>query len=160
MPAYPGAPGAIVPVTSNVSGFALNPGDSAFLVGVLAAGATQLPIQDNNVDFEEAPVGMVSISACIAGRKEAGSAPAVSLQLIFEIDPGAFNVQLQEASTDADGCYLTPSAAAFTITSATNTGGKFVAFVDDIPTGGRFLRILVKLNPNDADLIAKLSLLA
>lgn len=160
MPLYPGVANAIAPVVSNNSGLALNPGDSVYLLGTLTAGSTQLPVGDNNVTPEAVAAGVSSISACISGRKEAGGPPAVSLMLIFDANPGVFNVQLQEASTDADGCFLTPTAAAYTITAATQKGSRWVAFVDDIPTGGKFMRVLVSLNPNAVNILAKLTLLS
>lgn len=160
MPNYPGALNAITPAASNLSPVSPNPGDSVYLFGKLLAAATQLPVNETNSDFEAVTVGTPSIAACISNRKEAGSAPAVSLELIANGNPGAANFQLQEASTDADACYLTPSAAAYTITSFTQKGSNWVAFVDDIPTGGKFMRVLPSANPNGVSWKAKLTLLA
>lgn len=162
MPQYPGVVNALVPVASNLSPIAPNPGESVYLFGTLKAGATQLPVDDGSVAFETVAVGEASIAACLAGRKEAGSPPAVSLEVIFNGNPGTFEIDLQEASVDADAHYLLPSNASYKITSATQKGSNWVAYVDDIPTGGKFQRVYVAALQNVATvgMTAKLTVLA
>ena len=160
---YPGAVGAIVPVNSPLSPLAMGPGDWVFVIGKKSATATQSPATDATVTYET-PVAPYASIAITSGRKEAGYAPSLSVQILFNANPGAFNVQLQEADTDADGCYITPSNSAFTMTTSTQiqASGIYVVRADLVPLGGRFQRLFIPTNgnPNAVGMIAKLSLMS
>jgi len=141
MPAYPGAAGAFAPAASNLSPIALQRGEGAYVLGQLAAGATQLPVDDHNVTFEAAPAGAsVASIACDIQGEDAMPAPGIFVEVHTNGAPGAGeSIAVQEADTDADGFYVTPSAAPYTLSSFNANN---VARSDLIPTGGRFVRVL------------------
>lgn len=140
MPNYPGAAGSLVSAKSNASPIALQKGESHYVVGSLAASATQLPINDGNVAFEAASALAVQASIAVnLQTMDDDPAPGVSVEIAFSAAPGAGeSIAIQEADTDADGFYITPSNATYTVATfqANNT-----ARADLIPTGGKFLRI-------------------
>jgi hypothetical protein len=110
MPNYPGAAGATTPVASNASPIALQKGESAYVFGVLAASATQLPVNDGNVAMETQAVGAVSIAVNL--QTQATDPPAgVAWEIRFSGAPGTFEIDIQEADTDADAFYVLPSSA-------------------------------------------------
>src|SRR5713226_4700007 len=121
MPNYPGALLATVPAASNLSPLALDKGSYAYLFGVLKPGATQLPVEDRNVGGEalSALVPVASIAALLAPASEAAPPPMVAVEIAFSGDPGTFNLQIQEADTDADAFYITPATAVYTVTAVT-----------------------------------------
>jgi|SRR5579859_837806 len=136
MPAYPGVAGSFVSAKSNFGPIALQKGESHYVVGALAAGATQLPVNDGNVTFEN----FAGASEAVNLESQQGdTAPAVSVEVLFNGAPGAGEViAIQEAETDADGFYITPSNATYTI-NAFNANN--AARADLAPTGGKFMRI-------------------
>lgn len=140
MAPYAGAAGGTAPVTSQ-SVFHLQKGDSMYVIGQLAAGATQLPIAENNVAIENFPLAVqASAPVCILqDGGESNTPPMVNVEIHFPGAPGAGEtIEIQESDTDADAFYITPSNATFTITSfnaATNN-----ARADLSPIGGKFLR--------------------
>ena len=156
MPNYPGAAAATAPAASNLSPIALHKGESAYAFGVLKSGATQLPVQDGNVTGEQPAAPQASIAVNLQSS-ETNSPPMVCVEGLFSGAPGAFSVQIQEADTDADAFYTTPSAAAYTVT-AVGTNQQFR--VDLSPTGGKFLRVLLSSRTNAVNLTCKISRLA
>jgi hypothetical protein len=142
MPQYPGAAGSFTFVSSNSSGLQIESGEQVYVLGALAASATQLPINDSNVTFEAAPAGATesSISVNIQSGNKSEPVPLVCVEIRYNGAPGAGEtIQIQEADTDADGFYITPAAAAYTV-SAFNANN--AARVDLSPTGGKFMRVL------------------
>lgn len=159
MPSYPGASGATVPVASNASPIALQKGESAYVFGVLAATASQLPINEGNVALETVAnaVSQASIAVCIQSQ-QGDYAPGLSIEIRFPSTPGAGGtIKIQEADTDADAFYLTMSNSAYTIDVS---GGALVFRVDLIPTGGKFLRLLYTKGANNVTLWAKITRLS
>lgn len=136
MPPYPGAAGSFVSAKSNVGPIALQKGESHYVVGTLAASATQLPVNDGNVTFEN----FAGASEAVNLESQAGDAPpSVSVEILFNGAPGAGeSIAIQEAETDADGFYITPSNTTYTI-NAFNANN--AARADLSPTGGKFMRI-------------------
>jgi hypothetical protein len=134
----------------------LNPGGRIYLFGVRTNPAQ--PIGDGNVSFEVPVADLASIEVALV-QPFMSILANVGLELIFNANPGAFNIQVQEADTPADGCYITPSPSAFTITASTNEGANWVARVDLGTIGSKFVRLLVVTWPNAAvGLTAKLTL--
>lgn len=115
----------------------LAPGDSVFLF----VGAQPTPPQ-------------ASIEVFIPQSTVGGTAPGVSFEALFSGAPGAFSLQLQEADTDADGFFITPTQAAYTVTTVNSNQ---VARSDLSPTGGKFLRVLLASRTNAVNLTVKLS---
>lgn len=160
MPAYPGTPGSFVPVNSPFSGYALQKGESVYVLGALAASATQLPINDTNVTYEAAPSGSTesSISVCLEPGSEGQPPPMVCVEIKYPSAPGTGEtIAVQEADTDADGCYVTPAATAYTISSFNSNN---VARADLPSTGGKFMRVLRTKGSNAVGCTAKLTRLA
>lgn len=159
MPTYPGAAGSFVSASSNLSPIALQRGESVYVLGQLAAGATQLPIHDGNVALEAAPA--IATQASLAVNLQAGSEtmplPLVTVEVRFASAPGAGEtIAIQEADTDADGFYITPAAASYTISTFTNN----VARVDLSPTGGKFMRVLRTKGANAVSCTVKITRLS
>lgn len=159
MPSYPGTVGGTVPAPTSISGMRLDKGDQQYLLGVLSASATQLPVNDFNVAAEAAPAGasVASISVNIQSAIENAPPPSISLEVRYPTAPGAGEtIQVQEADTDADAFYITPTATAYTITP----GGAGVFRTDLSPTGGRFIRVLRTKGANAVACTVKISRLA
>lgn len=154
MPAYPGVTGSFTQVNSNASPIQLSKGDQVYVWGKLAATATQLPVNDSNYAQETVVAPAASIAVDIQPF-HGDPAPSVSVEIRFSAAPGAFSLQVQEADTDADGFYITPTNAAYTITAVNGT--TFVARVDLSPTGGRFLRLYLASLTNAVNISAKIS---
>lgn len=154
MPFYPGVALA-TNVNSTPPPYCLSPGDSFYLLGTPTN--TRRSIGPDNVTGETPIAGQASDRVAIA-HLHPSIVPNVGVELIFSANPGAFNLQLQEADSDADGLFITPSPAAFTITSATLVGALYVARVDVGTFGSRFIRMLCSLNPNAVAIIARITL--
>jgi hypothetical protein len=157
MPQYPGIAGATVPVQSNASPIALQKGEYVYVFGVLSSTATQLPVNDTNVASETLVAGTASIAVDLQAQM-GDPPPMVCVELHFDGAPGAFEVDIQEADTDADAFYILPSATAYTVNvvvAATQN-----ARVDLSPTGGKFMRLLLKTLTNAVKVRAKITRLA
>lgn len=157
MPNYPGTANSFVPTASNLSPIALQKGESVYVFGILAAGATQLPVNDLNVTGESPAPPQASIAVNLQAGDEAQPPPMVCIEGRFSGAPGAFNVQIQEADTDADGYYVTPSNTAYTVTAV---GANQNFRVDLSPTGGKFMRILLSSRTNAVAFTCKVTRLA
>lgn len=156
MPNYPGAANATAPVASNLSPIGLSKGDSQYVFGVLAAGATQLPVNDGNVAGEQPAAPQASIAVQLQAQ-DGGPPPMISVEGRFSGAPGAFNVQIQEADTDADAFYITPANASYTITAVSSQN---TFRVDLSPTGGKFVRVLLSSRTNAVNFTCKITRLA
>jgi hypothetical protein len=156
MPLYPGVAQAITP--SAQVPLAVYPGCTAYLFGVQTD--KYKPIGDNNVTGESPTSGQASISVALASAIIGSLVRNVGVELIFNGNPGAANFQIQESDTDADGMFVTPSPAAFTVTTFTQVGTNWIARVDIGTIGSKFVRILASANPNSATVtvIAKINL--
>lgn len=155
---YPGIAGATVPAASNVSPIGLQKGESCYVWGTLAAGATQLPINEGNVAVEEVAQNTASIAVNLQAGSETMPPPMVTIEIHFDSTPGVAEIDIQEADTDADAFYITPTNAAYTVVPSTTS--PFNTRVDLSPTGGKFMRLYMKTLPNDADVWAKITRLA
>lgn len=154
---YPGAALSKTQVNSNLGPFGLNtPGDSIHLFGTLSSTATQRPATDNTIAGETPVAGQASIAICLAGRDNGGP-PMVCFEGVFSAAPGAFEVDIQEADTDADAYYTTPSNPAYTITAV---GANQQFRVDLSPTGGKFMRAKLVSRTNAVTLVLKATRLA
>jgi hypothetical protein len=98
-----------------------------------------------------------SISVNIQSQQE-GPAAGVAIELDFDGVPGAGeSIAIQEADTDADDFYITPTTTAYTI-STFNANNN--ARSDLIPTGGKFLRVVRTKGANNAGIIVRVTRLA
>ena len=160
MPNYPGVANATVPAYPSPANLprGLMQGDSIFLFGLQSAADKSIPISDMNVAGESPAPPQASIAAQmspVAGMN--GPQPAYSIEIQFSGAPGAFNIQVQEADTDADAKYITPSNAAYTVTVVTANN---VARADLTTGAGKFVRVLLSARTNAVSLIAKLTRVA
>lgn len=163
MPSYPGALLATAPIFSNISPIALQKGEYCYVWGVLSSTATQLPVDDHNV-VSETPAGLgvngivwSSIAVCLQSQ-QGDTPPMVCVELHFDAAPGAFEVDIQEADTDADAFYILPGGTAYTINVVNATTQN--ARVDLSPTGGKFMRLFLKTLANAVKVRAKITRLA
>ncbi len=167
MAQYPGASGATAPAKSNISPIALHQSESHYVFGKLASGATQLPIQDGNVAGEATGVLPYASVAVNLQMSNVNAQPMVCIEVAFVLAttglpsaPGAFEVDIQEADTDADAAYFTPTNANYTINTVNATSQR--VRVDLSPTGGKFMRLSVKTLTNAAtvNILGKITRLA
>jgi hypothetical protein len=160
MPSYPGTSGTFVPAASNLSPIALQKGESAYVLGVLASTATQLPVNEGNVAFEAAPAvaSQASIAVNLQPTEGASPPPMVTVEIRYNGAPGASEqIEIQEADTDADAWFITPTNAAYTVTSFNANN---VARVDLSPTGGKFMRVKRTKGANAVGCTVKITRLA
>lgn len=80
-----------------------------------------------------------------------GQSPqSVRFELIWSGNPGAFNLQIQDAEVDADGNYVTLPTAGTITTSPATAGGAFVSRVELSPWAANFGRIYVNTQAANA----------
>jgi len=157
MPNYPGAANATAPVYANPANLprGLMQGDSIYLFGVQTSADKGIPISDMNVSGEQPAPPQTSIAAAIGPVAGAhGPQPAISVEIRFSGAPGAFNVQVQEADTDADAFYITPTNAAYTMTVVT---AQNIARADLTTGAGKFIRVLLSSRTNAVAMTAKVT---
>jgi hypothetical protein len=140
MPSFPGPVNGTSFVQSNASPVVLaKPGDYCYVFGVLAAGATQLPVNDTNVANEAAVVAGVASIAVELPALDSSGPPMVCVEIALAGAPGSGeSLAVQEADTHADAFFLTPVNPANTITVFTANN---IARADFSPTGGKFMRV-------------------
>jgi hypothetical protein len=89
---------------------------------------------------------------------ESNTVPTVLWEIRYSGAPGAGEqIEIQEADTEADAFYITPAAAAYTVT-VFNTNN--VARVDLFTTGGKFMRARRTKGANAVGCIVKATRLA
>lgn len=178
MSSYYGKPGGTVPRIGQVqAGFPagiplgasqgptdLKAGDSAWLFGIVPA-ANAGGADDALILGEQPAAGTASIPISISVPTQGGPPPMITFEFSFYATgtlvpaaPGVFEIDIQEADTDADAFYILPAAAAYTVNAVVAATQK--ARVDLSPTGGKLMRILLKTRTNAVDLVAKASRLA
>jgi hypothetical protein len=145
----------------------LKPGDSMWMFGIVPA-ANAGGADDKLILGEQPAVpaaGVASIPACITSPVQGGPPPMVTFEFSFYATgtlvpaaPGAFEIDIQEADTDADAFYIQPTNAAYKVTAVNATTQK--ARVDLSPTGGKFIRVLLLTRTNAVDFVAKVTRLA
>lgn len=155
MPNYPGVTGALVPAAADIAGvIALQRGEFVYVFGKLATGATQLPVDDHNVASETITAPQASIAVNLQPQ-QGDPAPMVCVEGIFSGAPGAFEVDIQEADTPADGLFILPSGSTYKVTAVNAVSQAFR--VDLSPTGGKFLRIYLATLTNAVNFRCKIT---
>lgn len=142
----------------------LKPGDSFWLFGLLIAPNAG-GVDDALIKGEQPVAGTSSIPVCITPCVQGAGVPLITFEFSFYATgtlvpaaPGAFEIDIQEADTDADAFYILPTNTAYTVTAVNATTQK--ARVDLSPTGGKFLRVKLVTRTNAVDLVAKVSRLS
>ncbi len=120
-----------------------SPGDVGWVWGVIPAGQLN-DFSVNAVTSENTPANGTASQPVYVGPSPGptGVPPLVDLEVIFDANPGAINLQVQSADGDSDVEYVTGQAPAFTITSVTTKGSKFIATTSFNPANGPFVRLL------------------
>jgi hypothetical protein len=109
-----------------------------------------------SVAAEQPVLPQAGLQAAITNPRGSTTPPSVTAEIFFTANAAAFTVLFQEADTDVDGNYITPAAAAYTVTGTT----ALVARVDLSPTGGRFLRPKLTVRTNAVGIVVKITSLA
>lgn len=140
------------------------PGDECYVWGlsyVLATGPTPGQVQqpnDTNVLGEVVNVGDRSVAVALAARPGGGAPAGLMVQISATADPGASEIDVQDAAVDADGAYLTSSAStSYKLTAWTKQSANlWTAWTELQPEGGRFVSLKCIANPNAVKFTAKL----
>ena len=140
----------------------LLPGDETYLFGTVGAvpipGISQKP-NDSNVVTEAVTVNERSIAIQLGPRPGGGAPPGLMVQVIASANPGAAEIDVQDAAVDADGAYLTQTTSAaykMTVWTALGDGsGRYISTTQLQPEGGRFISLKVIANPNGVTFTAK-----
>lgn len=138
------------------------PGDFKYLFGTGPNLPGTIPTpNDSNVVTEAVNVGERSIAVALAPRPGGGLAPGVQVQVIASANPGVAEIDVQDASVDADGAYLTQTTSAsykMTVwTALTDGSGRYISTTELQPEGSNFLTLKVILNPNAVTFTAKVT---
>lgn len=136
----------------------LFPGDEAYVFGTtpFVPGQTQKP-NDSNVQFEAVNVDERSIAVQLVARPGGGAPPGVMVQVVANANPGAAEIDVQDAAVDADGAYLTQTtSAAYKMTVWTQEGANWISTTQLQPEGGHFITLLVVANPNAVPFTGKI----
>lgn len=140
----------------------LMPGDETYLFGTatLTPGQSQKP-NDSNVLTEAVTVGERSIAVTLGPRPGGGAPPGMFVQVIANANPGAAEIDVQDAAVDADGAYITPApsgSTAWKMTTWTQIGGttNYIGTTALQPEGGHFNTLKIIANPNSVSFTAKL----
>src|ERR1700682_5707453 len=116
------------------------PGDTAYVWGATntnpgfgqADAAASPPGQiaasnDGNVHFEDVGKGARIIAVQLATRPGGGAPPGCMVQVFANGNPGAAEVDIQDAAIDADGAYLTnTSSTIYKLTTWTQVGNSVI----------------------------------
>lgn len=157
MPAY--ANSGLETLTLNpVLPTVLFPGDEVYVFGtmVYVPGRSQKP-DDSNVQFEAVTLDERSIAVALAPRPGGGAVPGVMVQVVANANPGAAEIDVQDAAVDADAAYLTQTTStAYKLTTWTQEGAVWVSTTQLQPEGGHFITLLVVANPNAVSFTAKI----
>ena len=85
-----------------------------------------------------------------------GVVSAVSFELVWSGNPGAFNIQIQDADTDLTGNYVTLAVAGTITSSPQSAGGTYVSRVELNPWRAQYGRLYVNTQAaNSVSLTAK-----
>jgi hypothetical protein len=101
-----------------------------------------------NAETPTPPQAGQAFSICQLGP---GTQPkGLNLEIAFSTDPGAFQVDLQEADTDVDGAYIT-------LQSITAVNASFYGRIDNAPFTAQFVRAKLVSRTNAVSLTAKIT---
>jgi hypothetical protein len=151
MPAFPGVVGSS---TVQAALCSLGRGEAVYLFGTAPAAQA---IDDSNVVNETILAGIASVSVALTSPC-GGPSPMVCIEIAFSAAPGTFEIDIQEADTNADAAFITPTNVAYTVTAVITATNR--ARVDLSPTGGKFIRVFVKTLTNAVTTRCKITRLA
>ena len=97
---------------------------------------------------EQPATGQASERIAVAYAPD-GNPAYYSVQIVFDGDPGAFEIDIQESDVDAANDFL--GALGGAVTTVQHNGTVYVARVDlNSPVTANFLRLLMKTQPANA----------
>jgi hypothetical protein len=136
------------------------PGDECYPIGTtpIVPGQSQKPT-DANIAFEtvalDERMGPAGGAIVLAQRPGGGASPGLMVQVFANANPGAAEIDVQDAAVDADGAYQTPTgSAAYKMTVWTQEGAIWTSFSELIPEA-KFVTLLIVANPNAVAFWAK-----
>lgn len=135
MPNYPGTPNSTVLNTTPPLPVALYPGDTVVLFNA-----------------EQPAVPQASIAVALSQSSPEGVVPSLAIEGFFSGAPGAFEIDLQTADTDADAFYQSNATTIAAVNAATQAFRQEYANIR-----AKFARILLKSRANAVNLTARLS---
>jgi len=151
--------GTSSPVVNGALPTVLWPGDEKYLFGTGPNTPGIIPApNDANVVYEAVTVGERSIAIALAPRPGGGAPPGLMVQVFANANPGAAEIDVQDAAVDADGAYITPTgSAAYKLTVWTQLGGSgiWTSYAELQPEGAGFITLKVIANPNAVQFTAK-----
>lgn len=159
--------GSLVP--NSVLPAVMSPGDHVYVWGTsVAAGNPPTPGQiqapnDYNVIKEVVVAGERSIAVALNARPGGGTPASVIVQITASANPGAAEIDVQDAAIDADGAYITPvplggGTNPWKINSWTGPlgdGVSYTAWAELSPEIGPFTTLKCISNPNGVNFAAK-----
>jgi len=138
----------------------LYPGDEKYVFGTSPNNPGQISTpNDSNVITEAVVAGERSIAVALAPRPGGGAVPGVMVQVIASANPGAAEIDVQDAAVDADGAYLTQTTSTaykMTVWTALGGSGQYISTTQLQPEGGHFITLKVIANPNAVTFTAKI----
>lgn len=97
--------------------------------------------------FSGETLSVNEVSQQVAVSRQNEGEPGITVELQFSANPGVFEIDLQEADTDATNFYLNVASAV--INAATQgADSKYYARFDAASFAGQFARLFVKTWPN------------
>lgn len=159
MPAYAtSGTGSMVPNTALPT--VLWPGDQKYVFGTSPNNPGQISTpNDSNVITEAVVVGERSIAVQLASRPGGGAPPGCMVQVIASANPGAAEIDVQDAAVDADGAYLTQTTSAaykMTVWTALTGSAQWISTTELQPEGAGFITLKVIANPNGVSYTGKI----
>ena len=158
--------GSLVP--NNCLPSVLFPGDQKYVWGLsVAAGQPPTPGQiqtpnDANVIQEAVAALSRSLAVALAPRPGGGAPASLMVQITASANPGAAEIDVQDAGIDADGAYITPvPLGGGTNPWKINTwtaigGGLYTAWAELSPDVGPFVTLYCVSNPNGVKFAGKI----
>src|SRR5271155_1130048 len=137
------------------------PGDEKYVLGTSPNNPSQISTpNDSNVVTEAVTVGERSIAIALAPRPGGGAPQGLMVQVIASANPGAAEIDVQDAAVDADGAYLTQTTSTaykMTVWAALGDGsGRYISTTELQPEGAQFITLKVVANPNGVTYTAKI----
>jgi hypothetical protein len=98
----------------------------------------------------ESPAAPQASDRVAIGNKDMNYPASISVEVQFSAAPGAFELDVQDADTDADAYYQNVSGGQLTAVSAAFTGR-----IELVPIKGRFLRVRLASLDNAVQVTAR-----
>lgn len=102
------------------------------------------------------PITTGTFSQQFTTTAQNASTVAISFEFVWSGNPGAFNLQIQDADTDATGNYVTLTSAGTITSTPLSAGNAYVSRVELNPWRAQYGRLYMNTQPaNAVTLVAK-----